>query len=231
MVKDSDNREIVKGAGTTFVLKIIGLVSSYGFNIYFARVYGAEVMGIFALAITVAGIFSLFAQMGTQTSLVRFVAQYAGQGNYNAVKKIHKMTLQWVLPLSIYFAVLFYFLSPFIANRIFYKPLLIVTFKITAFVLPFGVLMGVNTASLRGLQKIKDAFVFSTVLPPVFNHIGLNAFNLRYFYKLCNTNLFEFNNSFYLGSLQIVNLRQHYYIWFFKRPDEYLVIFKIIKQC
>jgi len=63
LVKDSDNREIVKGAGTTFILKIIGLVFSYGFNIYFARVYGAEVMGLFALAITVAAIFSLFAQM------------------------------------------------------------------------------------------------------------------------------------------------------------------------
>ena len=102
LVKDSDNREIVKGAGTTFILKIIGLVFSYGFNIYFARVYGAKVMGLFALAITVAGIFSLFAQMGTQTSLVRFVAQYAGQGNFNSVKEIYKKTLQWVLPLSIF---------------------------------------------------------------------------------------------------------------------------------
>ena len=179
LVTDSDNREIVKGAGTTFILKIIGLVFSYGFNIYFARVYGAKVMGLFTLAITVAGIFSLFAQMGTQTSLVRFVAQYAGQGNYNAVKKIYKLTLQWVLPLSIFLAIIFYFLSPFIANTIFHKPLLIIPFKITAFVLPFGVLMGVNTASLRGLKKIKDAFIFSTVLPPVLNAIGLMV--LTYF--------------------------------------------------
>jgi len=173
LVKDSDNREIVKGAGTTFILKIIGLVFSYGFNIYFARVYGAEVMGLFALAITVAGIFSLFAQMGTQSSLMRFVAQYAGQGNYYAVKKIYKLTLQWVLPLSMFLAIIFYFLSPFIANNIFNKTKLIDPLKITAFVLPFGVLMGVNTASLRGLKKIKDAFIFSTVLPPVLNTVGL----------------------------------------------------------
>ena len=179
LVKGSDNREIVKGAGTTFILKIIGLVFSYGFNLIFARVYGAEVMGLFALAITVAGIFSLFAQMGTQTSMVRFVAQYAGQGNYSAIKKIYKMTLQWVLPLSIFFAALFYFLSPFIANTIFNKPKLIIPFKITAFVLPFGVLTGVNSATLRGLKKIKDAFIFSTVLPPVLNTVGLMV--LTYF--------------------------------------------------
>jgi O-antigen/teichoic acid export membrane protein len=92
LVKDPDNQEILKGAGTTFSLKIIGLAFSYIFNILFARLYGAEVMGLFALAITVAGIFSLFAQIGTQTSVVRFVAQYAGQANFNAVKEIYRKT-------------------------------------------------------------------------------------------------------------------------------------------
>jgi hypothetical protein len=59
LVKDPDNQEILKGAGTTFSLKFIGLAFSYIFNILFARLYGAEVMGLFALAITVAGIFSI----------------------------------------------------------------------------------------------------------------------------------------------------------------------------
>jgi len=179
IIKDSDNLEIIKGAGTTMSLKIGGLIFSYIFNLLFARLYGAEVMGIYALAITVAGIFSLFGQMGTDTSLVRFIAQYAGQGNYSAVKEIYKKTIQLVFLASILFSVLFYITSPWIANNIFHKHKLIVPFIITVFVLPFGALMGVNSASLRGLKKIKEAFIFSTALPPVLNTVGLMG--LTYF--------------------------------------------------
>ncbi len=173
LLKDSDNQELIKGAGTTFSLKIFGLVFSYLFNIFFARLYGAEIMGLFTLAITVAGILSIFGQMGTRTSQVRFVAQYAGEGNYGAVMEIYKKTFQLVLPLSIFLAVLCYISSPWIANSIFHKPRLIIPLKITAFTLPFGALMGINTASLRGLKKIKDALIFSTVLPPFLNTVGL----------------------------------------------------------
>jgi O-antigen/teichoic acid export membrane protein len=173
IIKSSDKLEIVKGSGTTFLMKIIGLVFSYGFNILFARLYGADVMGLFALAITLAGVFSLFAQMGTESSIVRFVAQYAGQGNFSKVKTVYKKNIQLVLPLSIFFAVLFYIMSPWFANSIFHKPKLIAPLRITAFMLPFGALMGINTATLQGLKKIKDAFIFSTILPPVLNTVGL----------------------------------------------------------
>jgi O-antigen/teichoic acid export membrane protein len=179
IVIDSDNLEILKGTGTTLSLKAGGLIFSYIFNILFARLYGAEIMGIFALAITAASLFSLFGQMGTDTSLVRFIAQYAGQENYSAVKKIYIKTIQIVLPVSILFSVIFYITSPWIANYIFHKHKLIDPFRITAFVLPFSVLIGVNTASLKGLKKIKEAFIFSTALPPVLNTAGLMG--LTYF--------------------------------------------------
>jgi len=176
LVTDADNREILKGAGTTLILKITGLIFLYSFNIYLARLYGAEVMGLFALTLTAANIFTIFAKMGTQTSLVRFVAQYAGQRNFTAVKQIYNKTLQLVLPISIFLCIIFYFLSPFIANDIFHKSKLIIPLRITSFVLPFSTLIGVNTASLRGLKKIRDAFIFSTVLPPVLSTFSLIVF-------------------------------------------------------
>lgn len=179
LVNDVDNREIVKGAGITFYLKIIGLLFSYAFNVLVARIYGAEVMGLFALSLTVASIFSLFAQMGTQSSIVRFVSQYSGKGNYVAVKQVYQKSLQLVLPLSIILSILFYTSSSFIATFIFHTVKLITPLKITAFALPFTTLIAVNTSSLRGLKKIKDAYIFSTILPPVLNTIGLMG--LTYF--------------------------------------------------
>ena len=64
IVKDPDNLEIIKGNGTTLSLEMGGLIFSYIFNILFARLYGSEVMGIFALAITVAGFFPFLDKWG-----------------------------------------------------------------------------------------------------------------------------------------------------------------------
>ena len=172
-LKDSDNQELMKGAGITFSLKMIGVGFSYIFNIILARLYGAEVMGLFAISIAVAGIFSIFAMVGTETSTVRFVSEHASHGNYGEVKEIYQKMLHIVLPLSFVIAAILFFLSPYIANYIIQKPKLILPLKITAFVLPFGAFMGVNIAALRGLKKVKDAFIFSTILPPIFNFLGL----------------------------------------------------------
>ena len=80
--------------------------------------------------------------MGTDTSLVSFIAQYYGQGDYSAVTEIYKKAIQLVLSGSILFSVLFYITSPWISNYIFHNHNLIVPFRITVFVLPFGALIG-----------------------------------------------------------------------------------------
>jgi O-antigen/teichoic acid export membrane protein len=174
-LSDPDNREILKGTGTTFYLKIFGLGFSYVFYIIFARLYGAEVIGLYGLTLTVVGIFSLIGLLGTQSSTVRFIAQYKGQNDYHAIKESYKKVLQLILPISIILAVILYSSSTWIAIVIFKKPLLADPLRITSFILPFSALLGINTSSLQGLKKIKDSFIFSTVLPPALNIIGLTG--------------------------------------------------------
>lgn len=169
LVIDDDSCEIIRGASTTLILKVSGLIFSYGFNILLARFYGAEVIGIYALSITVGSIFSLFAQLGTQTSLVRYIAQYSNKETFNTVGYIYKSTTKFILTLSVVFTAFFYFLSPYIGSKIFHESMLVIPLRIMAITLPFGVFMEINVASLRGIKKIKEAFIFSTVLPPIIN--------------------------------------------------------------
>ena len=166
-ISSSDDLEIIKGATTTFLLKILGLVFSYGFNIIFAQLYGARVMGIYALAITIAGIFSLVGQLGLQTSTVRFIAQYAGKKNWGTVDLLYQKILRLILPSTILFALLLYFTSHYIANNIFNKPELVVPFKIISLSLPFGGFFNLNTSALRGLKRIRDSFIFQLIVPVI----------------------------------------------------------------
>lgn len=122
-------------------------------------------MGIYALAITIAGIFSLVGQLGLQTSTVRFIAQYAGQKNWGTVDLLYHKILRLIFPSTILSALLLYFTSHYIANNIFNKPELVVPFKIISLSLPFGGFFNLNTSALRGLKRIRDSFIFQLIVP------------------------------------------------------------------
>ena len=167
-----DLKEIIHEASVTFILRVVGLITSYVFNIIFARIYGADVIGIFGLVLSVHGIFSLLANAGSQTSVVRFIAQYGNNKDYGEVSNIYAKYLKALIPLSLLFTLLFYLYSPFFAETIFRNELLIIPFRIIAFTVPLSVFFTINIAALRGLKEIGKAFVFQA-LTPVFNLIGM----------------------------------------------------------
>jgi len=169
-----DLKEIIHGASITFVLRLAGLITSYIFNIIFARIYGADVIGIFALALSVQGIFTLLANVGAQTSVVRFIAQFGNNGDYAEVKSIYGKYIKTLLPLSLIFTLIFYSSSSFFANSIFKNEMLVLPFRIIAFTVPLSVFFTINIASLRGLKEIGKAFVFQA-LTPVLNLIGITT--------------------------------------------------------
>ena len=121
---NTDKSEIIKGAGQTFILKIIGLVLSYAFNILLARMYGPGAMGVYALSITVLNIFTLLGLMGTKISTIRFVAQNFSKNKLGAIFPIYKKILAIVFPASFSAMIVFALSATFIAERIFNKPIL-----------------------------------------------------------------------------------------------------------
>lgn len=62
-------------AGTIF-----SLVAGYLFKVYLARVLGAELLGIYALGMTLVRFFEVFNSLGLPQSAVRFVASYTASG-------------------------------------------------------------------------------------------------------------------------------------------------------
>lgn len=175
LLSDHDIYELLKGSSTTLILKVGGFLLSYIFYFVLARLYGAEVMGIFALAITLAGIFALIGNAGMDNAIVRFVAENMAHEKFTRVKAAYKKSLHIVLPLSIAASLVMYIASSFLANRLFHKPEMLEPFRIIAFAIPFMVFTGLNVGALRGLKKIGQSFIFQTVLPPLFNIIALTG--------------------------------------------------------
>ncbi|KAA3617043.1 MAG: flippase [Calditrichaeota bacterium] len=162
---DVDFREIAKSASSTFILKNIALIFSYIFNLILAWLYGADVIGIYSLMLSVYSIFSLFGSFGSQTSVVRYIAEYAGKQDWNSINKFFTKITKLILSLSLLMSIMFYLSSEFISIAIFNEPRLVPALKMTAFLLPVGSFFVICTSALRGIKSILPSITLQTVLP------------------------------------------------------------------
>ncbi len=166
---DTHRHEIIRGTSTAFLLKVGGLFFSYLFNLYMARVYGASVIGTFALSVTIASIFVLFGQMGTRTSIIRFIAGHAAQNNGAAIRLILARTLSLLVPSSLVAGMSLWAFGNYVAPALFTDATLRPAFMIIAIAVPFLVIAGVNASALRGLKRIRASYLFQATFTPLSN--------------------------------------------------------------
>ncbi len=153
-LSDKHFNELLSGSSISFIFRLIGIALSYIFTLIIARLYGAETMGIYTLSITFLGVGTLFGKLGMDTTLLRFVAEYREEHNSNTIKYMYFKVMKSVIPVSIFIATGFYFLSPIIAYHIFDKEYLTEYFQIASLgIVPF-VLLSINKESIRGLKNI-----------------------------------------------------------------------------
>jgi hypothetical protein len=67
-------REVVAGASSAFVIKVIAAVSGLGLSIALARTIGAEGAGVYYLAFTITPVAATVARLGLDNVVVRLVA-------------------------------------------------------------------------------------------------------------------------------------------------------------
>jgi O-antigen/teichoic acid export membrane protein len=172
-IRDAQLREILEGSSATFILMAAGMVLGYVFTLMLTRAYGAEVMGLLALSITVLSVVSVAGRLGFDTALIRFVADYSSSGRPEAVKEVYVKALKMALPFCLLLSAALFFAAPYLAEHVFEgKEHLSGYLRIASVaVLPMG-LKFLNAGSLRGLKKIKEfsfvqntaVFLFASVL-------------------------------------------------------------------
>ncbi|WP_456426843.1 flippase [Desulfurobacterium sp.] len=148
--------ELVKGAGTAFGFRILGIVFGYLFTLLVTRTLGAKAWGIFALCLVVLQISSVVGRLGMDTALLRFTAEYTAKERPDILKDIYKKALTLAIPFSIMVAVSVYFISPVLASAVFKKPYLTPYFHVVSFAIVPFVLLWIHRESIRGLKKIKE---------------------------------------------------------------------------
>ncbi len=184
---DKDFNEILKGAGTAFVVRVVGIVAGYIFTLAVTRSLGAEAWGIYALTLVLLQVSSVVGRLGLDMALLRFTAEHIANEEFGTLKKIYKKSLTLIIPASFLVAIFVYFLSPWLAKAVFKKPYLSPYFKMGSLIVVPFVLLWFHRELIRGLKKIKEYMLLQqtgmSILSSVFFAIGF-VFYKSYFLPL-----------------------------------------------
>ena len=153
--KDANLMQLLSNSGLVLFFKVSGALAGYLFTYLVSSYYGARVYGIYELCYTAIMIAGVAGRLGLDGALVRFLSEFKTQKQIGTLKRIYKKSLLLSITLSSALGVVFYISAPFLASRLGSSELE-EAFRITAFLIPPFVYLGMNSEALRGLKKMTD---------------------------------------------------------------------------
>lgn len=179
---NADLREVLRATSWTTAFKVAGVGVAFASNLIMALLYGAEAIGILALASTATSVALLLAKFGTDISVVRLVAAARVSGGRRAVQRVYRRVMGLVVPTGVLAGIAVFATAPFIAIEVFDQPLLIVALQALAITLPFSAMEAVSRASLRGIKSIRLWSALPTTMAPALllgSLLGITYFVVR----------------------------------------------------
>jgi len=160
-------REIVSGAAIVLILRVFGSGMQLLFSILIARFFGAEGLGVYALAFTVTSITAVLARLGIDQALLRFVAIHAAAQQWERLKGVVIRGGWVIIAVGSVMTFLLFVLTPLLSVHVFSKPELIQPLRLMSLiVVPFS-LVSLLAECLRAIKRIRDCTLVQGVLPPL----------------------------------------------------------------
>ena len=148
--------------GAAMILRGSRIVVSFAFNVLLARTLGAEGVGVYFLAYTIARISTIISKVGLDQTLLRYTAAHVAQDQWNRVKGAAYRGLSIAAGLSVLTTAVVFALAPLFA-RLFDEPALEEPLRwIALSILPWS-LLTLFSQLLQGLNRIGDAIFVQTI--------------------------------------------------------------------
>lgn len=150
------------------LLRAMGALLAFAFNVAVGRILGAEGTGVYFLALSVATIGAVVAKMGLDNSLLRFIAAHASKDEWGRVKGVFRLGMRMAGAASLVCTFIIVGFAPYIANTIFQEPNLTGPLRVMGLALFTFAMMTLLSECLKGLRQIRISMLVSGVLYPFF---------------------------------------------------------------
>ncbi len=150
---------VTKQATGVMSYRLFGVLLSLGSNIIFARLLGAELLGVYVLASTVLLVAALVASFGTAQTLVRYVPVRLSRGDTEGASGVFAFGFRLVVIMAVAATAALLLLRHWVTDTVFHEPLLIGVLPIAALgILPASLTQFLGGALLSLKEAAKDAF-------------------------------------------------------------------------
>ena len=146
---------------------VFGNGLNYLFGMYFARALGPADFGLYALGITVFNIVVLFAPLGMETAVMKFVSQQAGSDGMAPALKTILSGVGVAAGFGVLLALCLSFSSDLLARTLFGKPELSPVLSLLALGVPLAAVSTVVLSSIQALGQIRMMALIRNGLEPV----------------------------------------------------------------
>ncbi len=156
------------------------VASMYSTNVLFSRFLGAYGVGVYAQAMAIVLFISVFARLGLDLGILRFLSFYLANHDFSYVKGIIRYVSVLVLLLSVALGSVVFITAPGLAVDIFNDPQLTFILRIFILTIPFFALTSIWLYSVQAFQRTDLRVIISKVIVPVttlgtmfiFLHLG-----------------------------------------------------------
>ena len=158
-------REIIRGASSTFVLKIFAAGLTFLFGCAVARTLGASSAGLFFLALTCVTIASVIARFGFDNTFVRLISTRVTRGDWNSISETYLLGIGLCTFASILASLLLASLAPYLAEHVFTDIRLTQHIQwLSIAILPHAMMI-LHAHALQGLKRVASSITVMSTLP------------------------------------------------------------------
>lgn len=150
-------RELAGGASIAFGLRLIGGGFAFLFNLLLARMFGADGVGIYFLALSLGSVAAVAGKLGMDNALLRFTAVHAEKGQWAAVRGLYRGGVTLSLLASGACSALLLLGAPVLATHLFGRPELVGPIRAMALAVVPVVVALLHVELLRGLHRIFES--------------------------------------------------------------------------
>jgi len=121
-------KKTTKEAGFVFITRVFAYLVGLGTSIVYARILGADLYGVFQLALTVISSLMIFTIFGMSSGLVRFIPIYESSEDKEKLKGTINFSILLGILTSIFLGFLLFLFRNTIAFKLFKEPRLATIF-------------------------------------------------------------------------------------------------------
>jgi len=174
-ITNKDITKIAKGAGIVALGDVTSRVIHFMSLVLIARTIGADVYGVFLLALTVINIGAMFCTAGFTNGVLHFVSMYKAKNDLSRIKGIIFSALKVSSLLSVISGIILFFSAHEIANNIFHIPMMENVLKALIVIIFIKAVMTIFLSSIWGFQLIKYKVYVEKIIQPITRLILLSS--------------------------------------------------------